>query len=158
MAKLTKKQENQITVRALETAAGQIKTEGVAEVPEGSYPFSISAEIVGELNVEKGTEAGKPTVVCDFNSADVLRAILATCDEPAKVVSKALGWHRDSDKSERKSQDEKNTQTILTCAKRRKMTTKSATKAKAGATRAKPSVSLSGSVGTRKISVEVKAA
>lgn len=158
MTKLNKKQENKITMRALETAAAQVKSKGVADVPEGSYPFSIETEIIGELVVEKGTKVGKPTTVCDFGPNDVLRGILATAENPSKLVSDALGWHKSSDKDTRKSQDEKSTKTMLSCAKRRKMTSESTTKAKAGATRAKPSVALSGTVGSRQISLEVEAA
>ena len=57
-----------------------------------------------------------------------------------------------------KAQDESTAKVLLTCAKRRKMTTQFSTPAKAGAASAKPTVRLSGTVGQRSISMEVEAA
>tara|TARA_E500000318_G_scaffold17776_2_gene18168 strand:+ start:31305 stop:31781 length:477 start_codon:yes stop_codon:yes gene_type:complete len=158
MAKLTKKQENQITAKALVTAAKQVESSGVQELPAGSYPFDINTQITGELLVKKGSEAGPEVTVIDFSPNDVLRGLLATADDPEKLVSDALGWHKSSDKNARKTQDEQNKQTLLKCAKRRKMTKEFSSPAKAGAASAKPTVRVTGKVGQRQVAMEVKAA
>ena len=158
MAKLTKKQENQITAKALVTAAKQVESSGVQELPAGSYPFDIKTQITGELLVKQGSEAGPEVTVIDFSPNDVLRGILATADDPDKLVSDALGWHKSNDKDARKSQDEQTKQTLLKCAKRRKMTKVYSTPAKQGAASAKPTVKVTGKVSQRQVALEVNAA
>jgi hypothetical protein len=156
--RMTKKHENQITVKALQTAAKQVASQGTAELEPGSYPFDIKTQIVGELLVKKGSAAGPEVTVVDFSLSDVLRGIMANAEDPDKLVSDALAWHKGSDKESRSTQDDATSKVLLTCAKRRKMTKQHSTPAKAGAASAKPTVAVTGKVGKRQVALEVKAA
>lgn len=155
--KLNKKQNNQATVKALETAAKQIASEGVEALPAGSYPFDIEANIVGELLVKQGSAAGEEVTAIDFSVNDVLRGIMATSPTAATLVSDALAWHKKASKDDKKAQDAKTSSTLLTAAKRRKMTKVHSSPARAGGVSAKPAVEISGSVSSRDIKVGVKA-
>lgn len=156
--RLTKKHENQAVSKVLQNAAKQIETQGTAVLKPGSYPFDLSISVTGELLVKKGSDAGEEVTVADFSPNDVLRGILANAENPDQLVSDALGWHKSSGEEAKKAQDELTACTLLACAKRRRMTKSHSTPAKAGAVSAKPSVSVSGTVGQRAVAVEVKAA
>lgn len=155
---LTQKQSNQVVVKALETGASQVKSKGVAVLPAGSYPFDLTVSVIGELNVNNGSEAGEETTVIDFSVNDVLRGLIATLPQAESAISDALAWHKAADKDTKKSADAANAATLLKLGKRRKMTKVFATPAKAGSASAKPTVKISGSVDARSISVEVDAA
>ena len=155
---LTQPQVNQIVVKALETSAKQIASEGTEILPEGAYPFDLTFHSIGELVVNKGAPEGEAVEVIDFSLNDVMRGVMANCDDPEKLISDALGWHKKSDEGARKAQDQLTKGTLLKCAKRRKMTTMKSTPARAGAAKAKPTVGIDGSVGSRAVDMEVKAA
>lgn len=155
---LTQPQVNQIVVKALETSAKRVAEQGVAVLPEGAYPFDLTFHSIGELVVNKGTPEGEAVEVIDFSVNDVLRGILATCDDPEQLVLGALSWHKKADKAAIKAQDGITAGTLLKCGKRRKMTTEHARPARAGAAKANPTVGIDGSVGSRSVELEVSAA
>lgn len=155
---LSQPQVNQIVVKALENSAKRIAAQGTEILPEGSYPFDLTFHSIGELVVNKGTPEGEAVEVIDFSPNDVLRGILANCEDPDAVVSGALAWHKKSDSGARKAQDQLTAGTLLKCAKRRKMTKEQAKPARAGAAKANPTVGIDGSVGSRSVDMEVDAA
>jgi hypothetical protein len=154
--KLNKKQNNQVACKALITAAKRIESEGVEALPPNSYPFDLSVDIVGELLVGNGTEAGEEVTVIDFSIADVLRGIMATEPEIATVVSAALAWHKTASKEDKKAQDAKLTKLLLGSAKRRNMVKVYTPSPRAGKVSSKPSVTINGSVDQRVIKLGVK--
>ena len=155
---LSQPQVNQIIVKALESSAKQIVKEGVGILPEGAYPFDLTFHSVGELVVNRGTPEGDEVEVIDFSINDVLRGILAETENPEKLISDALGWHKKSDKGKQKAQDQITSGLLLKVGKRRKITKLLSKPAKAGAAKANPTLGIDGSVGARSVDLKVEAA
>lgn len=157
MKKLTKKQNNAATAKVLECAAKQVASEGTEPLDKGSYPFDLSVQLVGELDVKAGSEAGPEITVADISAADLIVGMHATSESFGSLVSDAMGWHKNASKDQIKEHKAGSSSAILRVAKRRKMTKTTGTPARPGAASSKPEVQIEGSVATRAVKVKVAA-
>lgn len=155
--KLTKKQNNFATAKVLECAAKQVAAKGTEPLEKGSYPFDISVELAGELDVKAGSEAGPDVTVADISAAELLAGMHATCESFGSLVSDAMGWAKKASKEQLKEHKAASNSEILRVAKRRKMTKTTSSPARPGAASSKPTVRGGGSFDTREVKVEVVA-
>lgn len=158
MARLTKKQHNTIMAKALSTAAKQVESLGTEDLPKGSYPFEITPEIVGELDVKAGTPAGEDKTVADMSDSDLIIAMHASYESYGSLLSDAMGWWKNASSEQKKEHKAASKNEIMRVAKRRKMTSDRPTPARPGAASAKPRVKIADAqIATRTVSAEVAA-
>ena len=82
---------------------------------------------------------------------------MATTPNFTTTVREALAWHKGASKEDKKAQDARTAKVFLSAAKKRKMVKVVKPSGRAGSVSAKPSVSITGTVGSRDIELGVKA-